>query len=623
MNFLITTQELSEKIVEDLPYKMEFMFLEPYNILFENDQLIDENENILGLTSGYVRDHNIDITDASLQKLSALEQIEENWPATKKISGSFSSAIINKNDLSISICTDLIGLYPLYHLIKDQKLYISNSLILLGIISGNELDEAGIAQRCLPPEYANLGSRTILKNCKSLLPAEHRKFQFPELKAQIRFDSSLYSDISEPKQDHQLHQKYWRDFKKEVAYCLSETSETNIALSGGVDSRIVLGAIPKDKNLRCLSFGSSENYEVKIASKLAKIRQAHFENFYAPELYFPPGELMKKYTLKTEGVKIPSWFELVENVSTKDTTQRAPLLLGELCEALPGRKIKRYNSKKFRQENFLKYYIKNEDFQFTKATSENFEAWKEQILHQYILWYKEQTLAQLKISKNREELIEILKSDLGEIFQRIEDHNLPYAELYDELFSWYTYTRMRLSRQLLICGTKFQAYSPAMSLKVLRNTSNIHPNLRLNYRFAKKLFNEFPELHELGTIPTGQAPLLPFNSPDFIKFPVWGLRSRVDSFLIKRLMKKKDPEMRYRLFRSINWMKVYQNPDMEKNLKDYFHNNHLGENFFEQIFKTCVHRKNLELWPFANIDIISVSALNMEIDLIKRNQLRH
>ena len=88
-------------------------------------------------------------------------------------------------------------------------------------------------------------------------------------------------------------------------------------------------------------------------------------------------------------------------------------------------------------------------------------------------------------------------------------------------------------------------------------------------------------------------------------------------------MKRKDITRRYRLFKSINWALVYQNPDMEKNLKAYFKNNHLGTGFFDRIFKLAVQRKKLEQWPFANMEIINASGLNVEIDLIKASRKRN
>src|SRR5690606_18057844 len=129
-----------------------------------------------------------------------------------------------------------------------------------------------------------------------------------------------------------------------------------------------------------------------------------------------------------------------------------------------------------------------------------------------------------------------------------------------------------------------------------RKTSNIHPNLRLNNRFLSQLF-KLKELRSLNTIPTNQAPLIPQNFPDLIKFPVWGFRSKIDHFLINRILKSKDNNRKYRLFKSLNWVKIYQNPDMERNLKDYFHCNHLGKGLYNHLRDRALKRKNLEQWP--------------------------
>src|SRR5690606_27345170 len=112
----------------------------------------------------------------------------------------------------------------------------------------------------------------------------------------------------------------------------------------------------------------------------------------------------------------------------------------------------------------------------------------EKVKNQYRLYYHEIQLNKLNLKSSKEELVQSLEADLQDLFERIEDHQLPFEELYDELFSWYTYTRLRLAKQLLVANSRFEAYSPAMSIQMLRKTSSLHPNLRLNYRFARKLF---------------------------------------------------------------------------------------------------------------------------------------
>ncbi|UJH92499.1 glycosyltransferase family 49 protein [Antarcticibacterium sp. 1MA-6-2] len=162
------------------------------------------------------------------------------------------------------------------------------------------------------------------------------------------------------------------------------------------------------------------------------------------------------------------------------------------------------------------------------------------MVHQFEIYYHERNLQKFDLKIDREKLIEALLVNLEELFARIEAHHLPYAELYNELFSWYTFTRMHLAKHLLVAGSKFHAYSPAMSLQMLTLTSRIHPNQRLNYRFAKQLFRMNKDLKRLSTVPTAQAPLVPQNFPDLLKFAMWGIRSTADQFLIRRMMKSKN-----------------------------------------------------------------------------------
>ncbi len=614
MKYLLTNTEITEDDTMNLPFDLSLNQVGDFTCLSENSMQITENELLTGITDGYLRDLNIENGKSEDHMLSALECMVKQWPLPENLTGSFSSLILDKKTNNLILCNDLIGLYPIYYLKNKEFFYVSNSIILMALISGCEFDEVGILQRSIGQDFSNIGTRTILKDCKRLLPGEYLKLDKFGERLEKKYDNSLFQNISSPDQKNRLQKKYWEAFKIEVSLCLIDQEEVKVALSGGIDSRVVLGAISSDKKINCLTFGAKENYETKIASRLAKIKKAGFKNFYQPDLYFPSYEVLKKYTLQTEAVQICSWLEIMENVEAKSSV---PMLLGELCEALPGRNILKYSSRNFRQESFIKYYLLKKDYQFEKSTPENFEAWKAKVVNQYLIYYGKIRLDRMDFKISPEELKQSVIEDLDGLFSRIEAHNLPYIELYDELFSWYTYTRMRLAKQLQISSSKFCAYSPAMSIQVLRNTSNIHPNLRLNYRFAKKLFKESKELKKFNKVPTSQAPLVPQYFPDLIKFPVWGIRSKIDGYLIKRMMKSKNAGNRYRLFKSIDWAGAYQLPDMEKNLKEYFKINHLGKKFFKSILNQSVQRKELNHWPFANIDIMNAASLNMEIDLIK------
>ena len=613
MKYLITNRRnLSAPAGFPMPMKiLEYAGLE---ILLEKEAEPDITEKFLLLTDGYLRDLDKEVGDLDGQKRSVMETIAGGWPLTPNITGSFSASLIDLGREELILCTDQVGLYPLYYLQKEELFYVSNSIILLGAITGCGFDEAGIVQRSLGPEYATLGSRTILSGCKRLLPGEYLRYNYKGRRLQQEFDNRLFQQMSGPSQEKSGVEEYWEAYKKEVQYCVNYSDKVNVALSGGIDSRIVLGAIPADKELNCYTYGDPENYETKIAAKLCSLKKGSFHSCSNPDLYFPGPETFRRKVIETEAVELCSWLEITESVDIK---KEEPLLLGELCEALPGRNIRSFSGKEFRKKNFVKYFIKKEDYGFTKADDSEFEKWKKKTIHNFKIYYHERNLQKFDLKIDRDKLLGALVANLEELFDRIGAHHLPYVELYDELFSWYTFTRMHLAKHLLVADSRFHAYSPAMSLQMLSLTSRIHPNQRLNYRFAKNLFRKNRDLKRLNQVPTAQAPLVPQNYPDLLKFVMWGIRSTADQLFIRQMMKKKDPESRYRLFRSINWARVYQHPKMEKNLQEYFEPNEIGHLFYRDLHKQAMARKKLEQWPFANLNIINAASLNVELNSIK------
>ena len=375
----------------------------------------------------------------------------------------------------------------------------------------------------------------------------------------------------------------------------------------------MLGTIPTNKKISCYTYGKEENYETKIARVLAEKKGAAFNSFGEPWLHFPDKALLNKYTLDTEALYLCSWLEILENLK-KDN--REVFLLGDLSTAISGRTIRKFSTKTYREKNFFRHSVLSKEFELEPNTPKTFESWKNHILNKFTSPLNKKSLEKLNLEKSVEEIRENTRAVISELFEMIDRHNLKYIDLVDELFTWYTHTRLSMGKQILINNSKFRAYCPGLSIGVIRKASNIPPNLRLNQKFVRKLFKEVKELRALGRIPTSQIPLIPQNFSDLIRFPVWGIRSTLDDFLIKRMMKARDPKMRYRLFPSNNWVEVYQNPDMEKNLNEYFENDHLGNNYVENIKAQAKNRRDLKQWPFANMNIINAAALNAELEVI-------
>jgi hypothetical protein len=615
MSFIITIKPIQNKEFDVFSNSFSEKRIHDFYCYYDSERSLHETDEFLAFVSGYLCHTDFDKQDIKRQYQESIDHIYHNWPISEaSISGSFSLTTLSKTADQLIFCTDPIGVYPLFYSIKNDNLVIASNFMLAALASQSDLDEVGIAQRAVGKEFLNLGNRTILKDVKRLLPGEYITFNTKDHVLQKSYDNTLYNitETSRPKKND--YTSYWKDFKTEIVYAIAQYDTNYLALSGGMDSRILLGALPDDLPIKCLTFGHEDNYEVKLAKRLAKLKGFDFKSFYDIDLYFPPKEVLKDYTINSESVNIVSWLEILENVEADKT---ASILLGEPCEILPARNITTLSTRKSRITKFVNTIFLNKDFQFKRATPEAFETWKKRRLKMFLRRYSEANIAKLDLKMDYDTLIKDVVLDYEMLFDRIEQHELPYVELYDELFAWYTHGRFPIGKQTLICNQKFNGINPSMSLKLLRLTSAIHPNNRLNYRFMNGLFKHVKELRLLNKIPTSQSPIVPHNIPGFLIFLVWGIRSKLDQFFIKRLMKHKNPNGKYRLLKSINWVKAYQNENLEDRLNSYFDPRFLGKQYVEQSKRGILDRRDLKRWPLTNANILSLSALNIEIDIIK------
>lgn len=607
MKFLISQRVLTKNDFQKLEqkYQVEKSTIGPFSIVTEKGACLYRGKGLKAFIDGYIRDFDFEVSDVNSQIENAIGLITKQWPVPDSISGSFSSAIIDESSEEILICNDAIGVYPLYYFIGKEDFYISNSLIWLGAISDASIDEVGLFQRTYCPEFANIGSRTLLENVKRLLPGEWIRFSKSGKIREQKYDNELYQNLSDsiPALD------YWEAFKREILYCLREEKNVHIALSGGMDSRLIIGGVPKEKHLFCHTYGQEDYYETLIAKRIAGLYGAKFKSYSKPELNFPPKELLEKYTIETEAIYLNSWLEILEE---QEERNREIMLVGDMTESLQGRNI----PIKKNWKNFKDYYLGEKEYPLKENTGEAFEKWKSDIIRNYNKLVSQKHLSRINVQLSEEQIRDGITADLEELFLRIEQHNLPYLELVSEIFTWFTHSRIPMGKQILILDSKFKSYCVPMSVQILRLTSNLHPNLRLNGRFIKSLFSSVKELKSAGKVPTSQIPFVPFNSPDLFKVPIWFIRSGIDDFLIERLMKSGSPKKRYRVLKSFNWVEVYQQPQMESNLRSYFEKNYLGEGYTNAVIEGAIARRDLRHWPLSNINIINAAALNAELVLL-------
>ena len=83
-------------------------------------------------------------------------------------------------------------------------------------------------------------------------------------------------------------------------------------------------------------------------------------------------------------------------------------------------------------------------------------------------------------------------------------------------------------------------------------------------------------------------------------------------------MKNKNANMRYRFLKSLNWVQVYQQPNVAKIYNSYFDSS--KRSYFsvkKNAIKLLKDRIRLDKWPLTNFDLMSVASTITQIKLIK------
>lgn len=563
-----------------------------------------ENSNYLTFIQGYIRDpalkleeplevHIKSFTDYLFYGLSDINE---------KFSGLFSSFSLDKNSGNIILATDWTALYPVYYFIDDGHLAISSSIYALADFFSLEPDMVGIAQRIASKKPYNYGRRTIVRKVKRLLWSEKIIINDSGIKG-ITQEKGLYRIDHSDILSQSAH--IWTLIKNEFELALRFNNSIYISQSGGIDSRLTLGAVPKKKKITCLTYGNEEYYESKIAQKCARVRNAKHNCFSVFGNHFPSKAVMLDYLTEGEPFINNNLFSILESFSKADEV----LLLGDMCEAITGRKITNLRTRQNQIKSAFRQIVLKRPVKLTSATSELIKRWELEMLQKIYADFDGLNFSKFNLTKD--DLIDATSNDLQEEFSFIRFQEIPYIELLDECFNWLHHED---GYQTLHYRSKFDAIPLMSSNKVLQATSAIHPDYRLNNRIIDIIFRNYSELGDLASIPLSHTPGIKLSAPNFIKLPLWAIRSRADNFLIRRMMHKKNPNMRYRLMKSLDWPKIYQNENMLVRLSEWFSENYLG--LRDETIKAALSRKNLKHWPVVTYDIVSLAVLELQYGLL-------
>jgi len=201
----------------------------------------------------------------------------------KDIDGYYAAVLYDNKEKTVYLITDRYGFKPLYWgLINGDLVWSSELKAFLG-----HTDFKPVIDRAAVEEFFDIGylleNRTWFEGVELVPPASVLAFDIDKSKAEIKhyWSWSYIKPIKEPIDEIQIAEELGRLFKHSVHKRVKNNERIGISLSGGLDSRAILAAVPEDyKPLHTFTFGQKGCDDIRIAQKVSEIKGAIHHFYY-------------------------------------------------------------------------------------------------------------------------------------------------------------------------------------------------------------------------------------------------------------------------------------------------------------------------------------------------------
>ena len=595
-----------------------FVASDDYDISF------GESYDAVGAVSGYVRCDGLEHTsgvdapfDTYHNRRFITEVIKDNsWPLGNQWTGSFAAVAYSKATRKMILCNDPVGSAPLYFSRHGEGILGGTSLIVLSHCLKCEVDVVGVLQRITSP-YCNYGRRTLLKQVSRLLPGEWLKSSCKDIGVSSVFDNSLCNGLINA-DVKTVARTVWDCLQREIALATGVNDRISVAMSGGWDSRLVLGAIAhRGSAVDCYTYGGEDLYESSIARRCASAIGARHQCFPIAGKYFPPRDRLENLVRETEAANYMEWYGMIDAIRGNGAG-KSILLLGDLCESIDGRYMEELSSRGARRRSFANGLLGRPE-QIAVATTATFDQWKEKKRSRIVeaTCKNAGNLSPALAGMCTEDLVaQEVAHDLELSFLRVRENMPAFAPMFDELFLWLHRIRFLLGGQITFLASTFRPFSPAMSVRFLRLISTVHPRLRVRRRLMNAV-TRLPELDVLAGIPSAQIPWLGARSPTFLRELLWGVRSGLDQALIRAILRSKNIRKRQRVLRSLDYIKEYRRDGVDSTVEEWFSGKWIKSEAYLQVVR---NRANLLAWPLIGVDISAPANVSIILDSCQTDQ---
>jgi asparagine synthase (glutamine-hydrolysing) len=216
--------------------------------------------------------HRFSINNDSEFVLHLYEEYPNEFPEKlRNLNGTFTFIIYNTIDHELLICNDRFGFKPLYWCKWSDNLFFASEMkaILQDTNFKREIDLDAVAE-FFSFGYL-LGNKTFLKNIELLPPASIFKYSNEKIEVSQYWSwkEIQKKDIKEIGNEEKVVNELGNLFIQAIERRTQSKARIGSSLSGGLDSRSIISAIPKRcYPLHAITFGNKDCDDYKIASRV-------------------------------------------------------------------------------------------------------------------------------------------------------------------------------------------------------------------------------------------------------------------------------------------------------------------------------------------------------------------
>lgn len=232
--------------------------------MFMDGKIYDYEEDLKRLKSkGYTFRVNNDVEFC----LNSYKESGINF--VKKLNGIFTIIIFSPQENKIIILNDRYGFRPFYYYKIDRRLIFASEIkpLLQYDRLRKEIDEKALYYIL---RFGHLlGNETLFRNVSVLPPASIFTFNNGDVKNRQYWTYKFTTDPRRNEKD--TAKQLTKCFRRAVKIRMEDELKYGVSLSGGLDSRCIIGAVDKTKYTYAYTFGIKGSDDIQIAKQVVKV----------------------------------------------------------------------------------------------------------------------------------------------------------------------------------------------------------------------------------------------------------------------------------------------------------------------------------------------------------------